>query len=188
MHALPSFARRDVQERSLSLRSSTAWQYGIRSRPRRSSLTVDDDMEDVFRFADLELSPNVTLGLHVLSHDERCLNFQPTLWEQRVGVTQILFPGAHANVGGGYPLEESGLSDLSLLWMTQNLERAGLQFNSPPIDFKPNPDAAMHEPWTNAQFDKLPARDREWNLKRTAFQLEPSLRARLGLPPAAPSA
>ena len=30
---------------------------------------------------------------------------------------QVWFPGAHSNVGGGYPEAESGLSKITLRWL-----------------------------------------------------------------------
>jgi hypothetical protein len=68
----------------------------------------------------------------------------------------MLFPGAHADVGGGYPTagEESGLSDGALAWMIQELARLGIAF-SPAPTYRARPDAKgtahqpwRHEPWT----------------------------------------
>jgi Uncharacterized alpha/beta hydrolase domain (DUF2235) len=71
---------------------------------------------DVFRFADAKSSANVKQGRHTIAVDEQRADFTPTLWDDREGVVQVLFPGAHADVGGGYPLtnNESGLSDGAL--------------------------------------------------------------------------
>lgn len=78
-------------------------------------------------FHSTELSPLVDVGLHALSIDEPRGPFSPTLWTRRrnadlpVGqvIEQVWFPGCHANVGGGYP--DSGLSDISLLWMAERV-------------------------------------------------------------------
>ena len=48
--------------------------------------------------------------------------------EDRPGVEQVWFAGAHSNVGGGY--KESGLSDLALLWMIARVAKlTGLEFD-----------------------------------------------------------
>ena len=82
--------------------------------------------EAVFDFAicDTTLSPDISKGFHALAADETRDLFAPTYWADRAGVIQQVFPGAHSNVGGGYP--ERGLSDGALEWMLKNLETAGL--------------------------------------------------------------
>jgi len=107
---------------------------------------------DAFRFADTKLSPKVAKGYHAVSVDEQREAFTPTLWDQRENVTQMLFPGAHADVGGGYPVlrTESGLSDGSLQWLAGQLAEAGVQFSAAP-QYVPAPDAkgTAHEPWVH---------------------------------------
>src|SRR5262249_47799571 len=59
---------------------------------------------DSFRFADTELSGNVSQGRHAIALDEQRVNFTPTLWDRDPArIVQVLFPGGHADVGGGYP-------------------------------------------------------------------------------------
>lgn len=112
---------------------------------------------DVFRFAGTKLSPTIRNGLHAVAVDERREDFTPTLWDIDPRVIQGLFPGAHADVGGGYPDgDESGLSDGALIWMRNELERLGVQFLRMPQDSaKPNPDATAHEPWAHGVFAAL---------------------------------
>ena len=71
---------------------------------------------DPFQFADLKLSPVVARGRHAVAVDEMREDFVPTLWDADQRITQLLFVGAHADVGGGYPQsnEESALSDATL--------------------------------------------------------------------------
>jgi hypothetical protein len=40
---------------------------------------------------------------------------------------QVWFPGAHADVGGGYGSDESGLSDNALRWMAKEASAYGLR-------------------------------------------------------------
>jgi uncharacterized protein (DUF2235 family) len=49
-------------------------------------------------------------------------------------VRQVWFAGVHADVGGGYPEEESGLSKFPLLWMIEQAEAAGLRVDRTMID------------------------------------------------------
>jgi hypothetical protein len=87
---------------------------------------------------------------HAVSLDERRDNFSPVLWRPSKNVTQRLFPGAHADVGGGYPLgAESGLSDGPYKWMAGNLIKMGLRFTEKDGRFPwtPNPKGMAHQPW-----------------------------------------
>ena len=107
---------------------------------------VDDRRRDIFQFADTALNPNVALGSHALAIDEQRADFSPTHWDQREGIEECWFAGAHADVGGGYP--DCGLSDIALDWMKARLIGAGVLFAKPPR-YRPqsNELAAIHEPW-----------------------------------------
>ena len=114
---------------------------------------------DVFRFADTKLSGNVRAGRHAVAIDEERADFNPTLWDDDPRVIQVLFPGAHADVGGGYRLEdsESGLSDGALVWMTEELNGLGVRFSADPMVVPhPDPSGTAHRPWAHLPFDKLP--------------------------------
>ena len=47
---------------------------------------------------------------------------------------QVWFAGVHADVGGGYPEKESGISKYPLLWMIEEAKKFGLQFDQATID------------------------------------------------------
>lgn len=110
---------------------------------------------DAFQFADTKLSTKVKMGFHAVSRDEQRQVFSPTLWDKAANVTQLLFAGAHADVGGGYPQvnRESGLSDIALCWMLDNLKGAGMLLNDCPA--KPDPAGTAHKPWMHAPWDTL---------------------------------
>jgi len=114
---------------------------------------------DSFRFADLSLSPKVRHGLHAIAVDEMREDFTPTLWDADPRVTQVLFVGAHGDVGGGYPEDdnESALSDGPLRWMTDQLTRLAVRFSASPV-FVPKPDATglLHCPWIHPPWHVLP--------------------------------
>jgi Uncharacterized alpha/beta hydrolase domain (DUF2235) len=114
---------------------------------------------DLFRFANTTLGPGVAAGIHGVSRDEMRADFTPTLWDPDAKITQLLFAGAHDDVGGGYPTtnDESGLSDLTLDWMSGLVARRGVLFATPPT-FKPMPDSCgcAHQPWLTPPFNLLP--------------------------------
>ena len=68
------------------------------------------------------LPDHISFGRHALAIHERRHEMTPTLWTDWAGtssdrVIQTWFPGAHADVGGGYP--ESELSHIAFGWMAQ---------------------------------------------------------------------
>jgi hypothetical protein len=90
--------------------------------------------------------------------DEARQDFDPTLWEPDPRIVQVLFPGAHADVGGGYPAgAESGLSDGAFAWMCARLVEQGLRFSAIPARV-PAPAAAgpAHRPWARFPWTHLP--------------------------------
>jgi uncharacterized protein (DUF2235 family) len=135
---------------------------------------------DTFSFTNRQLSPKVERGLHAVALDEQRQDFAPTLWEPASNVTQVLFPGAHADVGGGYSNteEESGLSDIALDWMIQQLKVCGLHFVEDlthkvskralwPVN--PNPAGVAHQPWAQGVWEKLPRAPREFQAAEVAL-------------------
>ena len=84
-------------------------------------------------FHDNEIGNYIEYGLHAMAIDEARRAFPATAWvtrdpEDRKGVEQVWFAGAHSNVGGGY--KESGLSDLALIWMIARVaDQTGLEFD-----------------------------------------------------------
>ena len=120
-----------------------------------------DSQLDAFQFADLVLNPKVRHGLHAVSVDEQRANFTPTLWDPDQRITQVLFPGAHADVGGGYPESESGLSDCALQWVVEELTRLGVVFAAKPaVVLKPDACGVSHAPWADAPWNLLPTGQR----------------------------
>jgi len=115
--------------------------------------TAGGERVDAFRFADTALSPKVERGFHAVALDERRGDFSPTLWDPATHVTQLLFPGAHSDVGGGYPAAggESGLSDGALEWMMSQLTGQGVALANPlTVVPAPDPAAMAHAPWAKA--------------------------------------
>jgi len=69
---------------------------------------------------------------HALSLDEKRKDFEPTIWAPRNGVDlkQVWFAGAHADIGGSYEpdLDNSFLSDISMMWLIRESNEKGLGF------------------------------------------------------------
>lgn len=92
------------------------------------------------KFRDDSLLPNVRCARHALSLDDERRTFFPIPWNEAIEksrpaegsvrdpgrLRQVWFPGAHADVGGGYP--DDGLSYVALLWMIDEAAREGLRF------------------------------------------------------------
>ena len=97
------------------------------------------DRIDDYAFASSTLHSKVEFGFHAVSLDERRKTFPVLLWDKREGIKQVLFAGAHADVGGGYSTahNESGLSDIALEWMIDCLKSVGVMFSA---DAKSKPD------------------------------------------------
>ena len=49
-------------------------------------------------------------------------------------ILQVWFAGVHADIGGGYPEKESGLSKYPLLWMIDEATKCGLQVNQATVN------------------------------------------------------
>ena len=73
-------------------------------------------------------------GIHAIAVDEQRADFTPTLWDADPRIIQVLFPGAHSDVGGGYDTvgTESGLVRL-LAGMDDaaSSRRSGVVFAAP---------------------------------------------------------
>jgi hypothetical protein len=86
-------------------------------------------------FHDNIVSRRIQVALQALALDEARRAFPATTWlhdplqpTEGQSVEQVWFAGAHSNIGGGY--QESGLSDLALLWMLARIEtHTGLEFS-----------------------------------------------------------
>jgi uncharacterized protein (DUF2235 family) len=88
----------------------------------------DKPISDVV-FEDNCISPKIEKALHLLALDEKRTAFLPTLMQNEDKVTEIWFPGAHADVGGGFWYD--GLSDIALSfmidWIRSNQRQVNLQ-------------------------------------------------------------
>jgi len=74
-------------------------------------------------------NPSVEIVRHAVSIDERRCFYRQNLWDedaQGQDVRQVWFAGAHSDVGGSYPERQSSLAQITLQWMIEEAEGAGL--------------------------------------------------------------
>src|SRR6266404_2488794 len=109
-------------------------------------------------------NPDMAVGRHAVSIDERRCYFRNNLWGAALpnqNIKQVWFAGVHSDIGGSYPYMESGLSQIGLLWMLCEAVSFGLKVDprraeaalgrippGPPVP--PNPRAQTHNSLTPA--------------------------------------
>jgi len=105
------------------------------------------------------MNPDVQVGRHAVSIDERRAAFRQNLWrldpDHPQDIEQIWFAGVHSDIGGGYPENESGLARITLEWMLAEAEAHGLLINPSRRNLllgaigsdkvKPDPLAPLHK-------------------------------------------
>jgi uncharacterized protein (DUF2235 family) len=145
------------------------------------------------KFYDEHLDEHVRYARHAISIDERRADFQRVPWGSALAVIegvkmdrfeQIWFAGNHADIGGGYPENESRLSDISLQWMvdaaaSDRLGEEGLLLDRSVL--KPNPASGgmQHDETRNILFRLAGKTDRD---PKPEAVLHPTVIERFNLP------
>lgn len=103
-------------------------------------------------------NPDIRIGRHAISIDERRCFFRQNLWApegEGQSIVQVWFPGCHSDVGGGYPYSECGLSQKALEWMLGEAKAAGLGVDPErekelyrPPNVAPDPGGKLHNSLT----------------------------------------
>jgi len=102
--------------------------------------TLDPDRKDT------TLYPNVKAAYHAMAIDEKRRNFPVLRFAEDKRITQIWFAGVHSDIGGGYPGNESQLSDITLNWMVDAARQHGLEFIPNVMDYMdPKSTGMMHD-------------------------------------------
>jgi uncharacterized protein (DUF2235 family) len=136
-------------------------------------------------------NPGIQVGRHAIAIDERRALFQPSLWRPLVeplpagprDLKQVWFPGVHADVCGGYPESESGISKISLEWMLTEAIKFGLRVDPQKMwnvlgresttTARPDPNAPIHESlrdlWWLWEF--VPLKHFDWKTARMRYEL-----------------
>jgi len=118
---------------------------------------------DNYRWHDTELSRRVEYAYHAVAVDEHRPDFNATVWSNAKPpapgqhVEQRWFPGAHADVGGGY--KNGKLQQLPLRWMQEKAQACGLKFREdvvvePEAHLAPMHDSLRDFAW--GAYGKLP--------------------------------
>ena len=140
-------------------------------------------------------NPSVKVFRHAKAIDERRRMFRLNRWKEpqnfvanpfdksqpatNQDIKQVWFAGVHADIGGGYPEEESGLSKFPLNWIIDEAVKFGLDINvrtrnrlalgqddagARDIFVRPDPIAELHASLTPAW------RPLEWVPKRRKYE------------------
>ena len=95
------------------------------------------------------VNPSVQTFRQAISIDERRCMFRLKKWDdpqtykhnrfndahaEPQDILQVWFAGVHADIGGGYPEKESGLSKYPLLWMIDEATKCGLTVNQATVN------------------------------------------------------
>ncbi len=95
------------------------------------------------------VNPSVQTFRQAISIDERRCMFRLKKWDdpqtfkhnrfndahaEPQDILQVWFAGVHADIGGGYPEKQSGLSKYPLLWMIDEATKCGLHVNQATVN------------------------------------------------------
>jgi uncharacterized protein (DUF2235 family) len=154
--------------------------------------------------ANTKRNPSVRVFRQAIAIDERRRMFRLDTWDEpqtfmhnRFSATnnaepqdsqQVWFSGVHADIGGGYPESESGLSKFPLIWMIEEavkhglavdprtvnqlawgVQRKGSPFSYVPPDILRDPHDSMSPVWRLLEW--LPKADRykEWPARKSSL-------------------
>lgn len=111
-------------------------------------------------FDDYTLNDNVQYAKHAISIDENRKDFARVKWGKKKGTgrddrnpdgsiwfEQVWFPGNHADLGGGYPENESRLSDGALRWMLACASTIpdGIKYDKTVLNLHSRADGIQHD-------------------------------------------
>jgi uncharacterized protein (DUF2235 family) len=97
----------------------TVGSLGIPNIPLLSRLGLQPASRE-YKFYDTSLSGIIRHAFQALALDEHRGPFAPAVWERKglekstIDLRQVWFPGAHSNIGGGYPDQE--IANITLAW------------------------------------------------------------------------
>jgi uncharacterized protein (DUF2235 family) len=147
-------------------------------------------------------NPSIRIFRQAISIDERRRMFRLKPWDDggtfmsnRFSQThnsqpqeslQVWFAGVHADIGGGYPEKESGLSKFPLLWMIDEAVKAGLAIHPQTVnqlawgvhrkgspysyvapDIMQDPHDSMSAAWRVLEFIPKEDKYKEWKARKS---------------------
>jgi uncharacterized protein (DUF2235 family) len=160
-------------------------------------------IENPLQLSYIANNPDIEIGRHAVSIDERRAFFRNHLWRRPKDpdadfgpkdIKQVWFAGDHSDVGGGYAEAETGLSKITFDWMIEEAVKAGLEVDQAKVKellgegnsqyTAPNPNAAAHDSlrgWWNIA-EVVPKKHYDWRTGKTGRRM--NLWARRTIPPA----
>jgi uncharacterized protein (DUF2235 family) len=109
-------------------------------------------------FYDTDLNRNIPYAKHAISIDENRKDFARVRWgvpdgrparddQGNLTFEQVWFAGNHADIGGGYPENESRLSDMALKWMLActYIIPHGIKYDPAVLRLHPDPGGVQHD-------------------------------------------
>jgi uncharacterized protein (DUF2235 family) len=154
------------------------------------------------KLAFTQLNPSVMMFRQAIAIDERRRMFRLEPWKEpqtfmhnRFSATnnsepqdalQVWFAGVHADIGGGYSENESGLSKFPLLWMIEEARKHGLSVNQQTVnqlawgiqrkgspftyvapDIQRDPHQSMTTLWRSLEWIPKSDKYKEWSARRS---------------------
>ena len=151
------------------------------------------------------MNPSVQTFRQAISIDERRCMFRLKKWDdpqtykhnrfndahaEPQDILQVWFAGVHADIGGGYPEKQSGLSKYPLLWMIDEATKCGLQVNQATVnqlawgiqrkgspfsyvvpDVRGDLHTSLKGAWWILEYLPKSASYKEWPARKVAFRL-----------------
>ena len=156
------------------------------------------------KLAFTQLNPSVRVFRQAIAIDERRRMFQLESWKEPQtfmrnhfsatnnsepqNTLQVWFAGVHADIGGGYPEKESGLSKFPLLWMIDEAVKHGLAVNRQTVnhlawgiqhkgspfsyvapDIVRDPHQSMTRVWRSLQWIPKAQKYKEWTTRTSVL-------------------
>ncbi|HMM87831.1 T6SS phospholipase effector Tle1-like catalytic domain-containing protein [Bradyrhizobium sp.] len=149
------------------------------------------------------VNPSVEIFRQAISMDERRCMFRLKKWDDPQtykpvrfndvkdtpqDIKQVWFAGVHADIGGGYPEKQSGLSKYPLLWMIEQAMLSGLKVNQATVnqlawgiqrkgspfsyvapDIRGDLHTSLKGAWWLLEYLPKSANYREWPARQTHF-------------------
>ena len=181
---------------TFSTRTCTPWFVGV-----WDTVSSVGWYENPLRLPYTSDNPDIEIGRHAISIDERRAFFRTNLWIPKgtppqsgpKDLKQVWFPGVHCDVGGGYAEAESGLSKIALEWMLDEVIAAGLLIDSGQMEIvlgkrgggyaAPDPNATLHESLTGFWWLAEILWKRHYNWAKRVWERRPNLGRRRTIPP-----
>jgi uncharacterized protein (DUF2235 family) len=141
-------------------------------------------------------NPGVKCVRHAVALDEKRAPFRSNVYLDKgelcpngsPKVMNVWFPGVHADIGGGYPIADSGLAMGAFQWMVAEAQTIGMRINWASFELlmkacPPNPMAKLHESLTGAwkAVEYLPARRYNWDKHKTEWRHQPNKPRRMNV-------